>query len=77
MKSESFKNKYKDVVDEGCVLSGYLNSCKLTIFATYNKDGVSIANYIMQCELESGGSSVRTFENWDGLTLFVKNLESF
>ena len=76
MKLESFKDKYKDVVDEGCVLSGYLNSCKLTIFAIYKHDGISIANYVMQCELESGSSSIKTFENWEGLVLFVKNLES-
>jgi len=76
VKLESFKDKYRDVVDEGCVLSGYLNSWKLTIFATYKNDGTSIANYVMQCELESGSSSIKTFENWEGLVLFVKNLES-
>lgn len=47
VKLESFKDKYRDVVDKGCVLSGYLNSCKLTIFATYKNDGTSIANYVM------------------------------
>lgn len=53
MKLESFENKYKEVIDEGCILSGYLNSYKLTIFGTYNEDGTSMVNYIMQCELES------------------------
>lgn len=76
MKLESFENKYKEVIDEGCVLSGYLNSYKLTIFGTYNEDGTSMINYIMQCELESGGSSVKNFENWEELVLYVKNLES-
>lgn len=71
---ESFKNKYRYVVDEGCVLSGYLTSCKLTIFATYKHDGTSIANYVIQCELDSGTSSVKTFENWERLVIFVKNL---
>ncbi len=67
MKLESFKDKYRDVVDEGCVLRDYLNSCKLTIFAIYRHDGTSIANYVMQCELESGSSSINNFENWKGL----------
>lgn len=35
-----------------------------------------MVNYIMQYELESGGSSVKNFENWEGLVLYVKNLES-
>ena len=67
VKLESFKDKYRDVVDEGCVLRDYLNSCKLTIFAIYRHDGTSIANYVMQCELESGSSSINNFENWKGL----------
>lgn len=44
--------------------------------AIYKHDGTSIANYVMQCELESGSSSIKTFENWEGLVIFVKNLES-